>query len=107
MITKTFALTALTAASLALATPVAANGTFSFTLNASNQDEADAIQAGLMLYQIVQGVESGAFVHQDGTLNGAAIAQVAHRAWKLKSVQRIMSFSPTFRPTRSSKGFIS
>lgn len=72
----------LTAAILAAATaftalPAAANGTLSFTVNASNQDEADAIRAGLFLYQLAQGVESGAFVHQDGSLNGAAIAQVA------------------------------
>lgn len=57
--------------------PAAANGTLSFTLNATNSDEANAIRAGLTLYQLFRGAESGAFVHQDGTLNGAAIAQAA------------------------------
>ncbi|AHM03656.1 hypothetical protein roselon_01266 [Roseibacterium elongatum DSM 19469] len=68
---------ALVASTTLAAVPAAANGTLSFTLNANTQQEADAIRAGLTLYQIVQGVESGAFVHQNGRLNGAAIAQVA------------------------------
>jgi hypothetical protein len=67
--------TALLISSIAL--PATAGGTLSFTLNPANQQEGDAMRAGLALYQIVQGVESGAFVHQDGSLNGAAIAQVA------------------------------
>lgn len=68
---------ALAAATVASSLPAAANGAFSFTLNASNGQEAEAIRAGLTLYQIAQGAESGAFVHQDGSLNGAALQQVA------------------------------
>jgi minor curlin subunit len=70
--------TFLTAA-LVVATslPAAAEGSLSLTVNAGNADEAEAIRAGLTIYQIAQGVDSGAFVHQDGSFNGAAIAQVA------------------------------
>ncbi|MBF9035217.1 curlin [Rhodobacterales bacterium HKCCE2091] len=68
--------TLLTAAFLSLAAaPVLAGGTVSFNFNAQNADEARAVQAGLALYRIAQGVDSGAFVHQDGSLNGAALIQ--------------------------------
>lgn len=74
MIRNTLIIASLVAAT---ALPAAAGGAFSFTLDASNGQEASAIRAGLALYQIHRGVESGAFVHQDGSLNGAAIRQVA------------------------------
>ncbi|WP_284263176.1 hypothetical protein [Roseicyclus amphidinii] len=74
MFRKTLLTAALVAAT---ALPAAAGGTLSLSLNAANADEARAIRAGLALYQIARGVESGAFVHQDGSFNGAAIAQVA------------------------------
>ena len=77
MIRKTLTAAALIAATAVTALPAAAGGAFSFTVNASNAQEAEAIRAGLTLYQIARGVESGAFVHQDGSLNGAAIRQVA------------------------------
>lgn len=77
MFKKAILTAALVCSTAFAALPAAANGSLSFTLNAGNQQEADAIRAGLTLYQIVQGVETGAFVHQDGSLNGAAIAQVA------------------------------
>jgi len=77
MFRKTFTAAALVITTAFAALPAAANGTISFTVNATNPDEANAIRAGLTLYQIVQGVESGAFVHQDGSLNGAAIQQVS------------------------------
>ena len=77
MIRKTLTTAAVVALSVGAALPAAAGGSFGFTLNASNGQEANAIRAGLALYQIHQGVESGAFVHQDGSLNGAAIRQVA------------------------------
>ena len=68
----------LTAALVAATTlPAAAEGHLSLTVSAGNADESRAIRAGLAIYRIAQGVESGAFVHQDGALNGAAIAQVA------------------------------
>lgn len=68
---------ALVSLSAVAAVPAAAGGSFSISLNATNDDEAHAIRTGLALYQIARGVESGAFVHQNGSLNGAAIAQVA------------------------------
>jgi minor curlin subunit len=74
MFRKTILTAALVAAT---AVPAAAGGTLSFTVNAGTAEEAQAIRAGLTLYQIARGVESGAFVHQDGSFNGAAIAQVA------------------------------
>ncbi len=77
MFQKSLTAAALVATIAVSAMPAAAQGTFSFSLNAGSQKEADAIRAGLTLYQIVQGVESGAFTHQDGSFNGAAIAQVA------------------------------
>lgn len=78
MFKKTFTAAALVAVTAFSAVPAVAGGQLSFTVNPGNQQEADAIRAGLAIYQIVQGVESGAYVNQNGSLNGAAIAQVAN-----------------------------
>lgn len=77
MFRKTLTAAALVATTAFAALPAAANGMFSFTVNASNAQEANAIRAGLTLYQIHRGIDTGAFVHQDGSFNGAAIRQVA------------------------------
>ncbi|NKX45024.1 curlin [Roseicyclus persicicus] len=77
MIRKTLTAAVLASATALTALPAAAGGSLSFTVNAANPDEARAIRAGLTLYQIARGVESGAFVNQDGSYNGAAIRQVA------------------------------
>ncbi|MBF9031205.1 curlin [Rhodobacterales bacterium HKCCE3408] len=67
---------ALLAIPFALATlPAMAGGTVSVSFEAGNAEEAQAVQTGLALYQIVEGVESGAYVHQDGSLNAAALLQ--------------------------------
>ncbi len=77
MFKKTFTAAALIAVTAFTALPAAAQGMLSFHLNANNQKEADIIRGGLMLYQIARGVESGAYVNQNGNLNGAAIQQAA------------------------------
>jgi hypothetical protein len=68
----------LLAAALGLSTPATAGQSLSLTLTARTAQEADLLRAGLTLYQIAMDVESGAFVHQDGSLNAAAIAQRAN-----------------------------
>lgn len=77
MFKKSLFAAAIVASASAAALPAAADGTLSLSLNASNAEEAQAIRSGLTLFQLVQGAESGAFVNQNGSLNGAAIAQVA------------------------------
>jgi opacity protein-like surface antigen len=78
MFKKSLFAAALVAASMSAALPAAAQGTLSLSLNATNAEEANAIRTGLTIYQIAQGAQSGAFVNQNGSLNGAAIAQVAN-----------------------------
>jgi minor curlin subunit len=69
----------LCAAALVVTTalPATANGVISLTVNAASTEEARVLHAGLMIYRIARGIDSGAFVHQDGSLNGAALSQVA------------------------------
>ena len=69
-------LTALTLAiSTAIAAPAMAGGSISFTYEAQNADEANAIRAGLTLYQIVKDVETNGHITQNGINNIAALAQ--------------------------------
>ncbi|BDW83831.1 hypothetical protein [Roseicyclus marinus] len=69
---------ALVAAAIAVTTlPATAGGTLSLSLSPGSGAQADMLRAGLALYRIARGVESGAFVHQDGSLNGAALRQLA------------------------------
>ena len=69
-------LTALTLAiSTALAAPAMAGGTISFSINASNAEEANAIRAGLTLYQIVNDIDTNGHISQNGVNNIAALAQ--------------------------------
>ncbi len=78
MFKKSLFAAALVAATASASLPAAADGTLSLTLNATNAEEANAIRTGLTIYQIAQGAQSGAFTNQNGSLNGAAIAQVAN-----------------------------
>ena len=78
MFKKSLVAAALVASSMAAALPAAAQNSLSLTLNATNAEEAQAIRSGLTLFSLVQGAQSGAFVNQNGSLNGAAIAQVAN-----------------------------
>lgn len=69
---------ALLAALLAAtALPATAGGTLSLSLTPASGAQADMLRAGVALYRIARGIESGAFVHQDGRMNGAALRQVA------------------------------
>ena len=54
-----------------------AQGMVSFSFHAQDHQQAQAIQTGLFLYRLSRGIESGAFVHQDGTANSAALSQLA------------------------------
>jgi predicted secreted protein len=78
MFKKSILAAALVAASMSAALPAAAQNALSLTLNATNAEEANAIRSGLTLFSLVQGAQSGAFVNQNGSLNGGAIAQVAN-----------------------------
>ncbi|MCP3969213.1 MAG: curlin [Rhodobacteraceae bacterium] len=72
-------LTALTlAAATAISAPAMAGGSVSFTYEAQNSDEANAIRAGLTLYQIVKDVETNGHITQNGMNNIAALAQGGH-----------------------------
>ena len=74
-ITRSFiALT--TAATIALAAPAAsAGGSISFTFNASNADEANAIRTGLVLYQVANDIQANGHISQNGMNNIAGLVQ--------------------------------
>ena len=61
---------------VATSLPAAAGGTLSLSLTPGSGAQNDLIHAGLALYRVARGIESGAFVHQDGSLNAAALRQV-------------------------------
>jgi hypothetical protein len=69
--------TLLAAAIAVSALPATAGGTLSLNLSSGSAAQSDLLRAGLALYRIARSVESGAFVHQDGNLNGAALRQLA------------------------------
>ena len=75
--TKTLMVTLLAATigTAALTGQAAAGGSFSFTLAPNNADEAQAIQAGLAIYSIVNALENGASIAQLGSNNLAGIGQ--------------------------------
>ena len=69
-------LTALTfAISTAIAAPALAGGVISFEVNPTNVDEANAIRAGLALYNVVQDVQANGHITQNGLNNLAALGQ--------------------------------
>ena len=69
--------TSLIAATLSapLATTAYAGGTLSFGFNAKNQEEAAAVQTGLLIYKLVQKKKGDAVVSQNGNGNAAGIGQ--------------------------------
>ena len=70
------AIIALTlAATTAIAAPAMAGGTISFEVEAKNADEANAIRAGLTMYQIVNDIQTNGHISQNGINNVAALAQ--------------------------------
>ena len=69
-------LTALTLiVTTTVAAPAMAGGTISFEVNPTNADEANAIRAGLTLYQVVQDVQANGQITQNGLNNLAALGQ--------------------------------
>ena len=58
-----------------LAAPALAGGSVSLSINAANSRDAQALRAGLVLYGIVQDIQSNGHVTQRGLGNAAALAQ--------------------------------
>ena len=69
--------TSIIAAGLAapMTTTANAGGTLSFGFKAKNQDEAMAVQTGLLIYKLVKKKKGDAVVDQNGNGNAAGIAQ--------------------------------
>ena len=68
-------LVAVTMATTALTVPAAAGGSISFTVKPKNQDEENALKAGLAIYGIVNAVKGGS-IKQLGNGNSAGLAQL-------------------------------
>ena len=63
------------AAGTALAAPAFAGGTISLEIEAQNAQDAQAIQTGLAVYQIVNDVKTDSHVSQNGIDNLATLGQ--------------------------------
>ncbi len=63
------------AATTAMSAPAMAGGTISFSVNAKNADEAQAIRTGLVLYQVFNNVQANGHITQNGINNPAALGQ--------------------------------
>jgi predicted lipoprotein with Yx(FWY)xxD motif len=63
------------AISTAIAAPAMAGGTISFSIDAQNADDANAIRTGLALYSIFKDVKSNGSISQNGLNNMAALGQ--------------------------------
>jgi hypothetical protein len=72
---KKIAIATVTAATLATA-PALAGGSISVDIKPTNQEQADAMRAGLQIYSIVKGVEDGSLIEQLGNGNSAGLAQI-------------------------------
>ena len=72
-----FIATSIIAVSLAApsTTPSHAGGTLTFGFEAKNQDQANAVKAGLFIYKLAKKKKGNAIVNQDGNGNAAGIAQ--------------------------------
>ncbi len=68
-------LVAVTMATTALTVPAEAGGSISFTVKPKNQDEENALKAGLAIYGIVNAVKGGK-ITQKGVNNIAGLAQL-------------------------------
>lgn len=68
-------LVAVTIASTALTAPAAAGGSISFTVKPKNQDEENALKAGLLIYKVVTLAKDGQ-IKQNGVNNIAGLAQL-------------------------------
>lgn len=63
------------AAATAMTAPAIAGGSIAFTYSAKNADEAQAINAGLTMYQIINDVKTNGHISQNGANNIAALMQ--------------------------------
>jgi len=63
------------AATTAFAAPAIAGGTLSFEIEAKNADEANAIRAGLAIYNVVNDIQTNGHITQNGVNNIASLAQ--------------------------------
>ena len=72
MFTKTLIAAAIAAC---LAGPAIAGGSISLSINPGNPRDAQALRTGLMIYGIVQDIQSNGHVTQRGVANAAALAQ--------------------------------
>jgi hypothetical protein len=71
----TASLVALTIGSACLTAPAAAGGSVSIHYAPANSQNANALQTGLQLYSLYNGVKNGASVKQRGRNNAAGIGQ--------------------------------
>lgn len=78
MTVKTVLMAALAAAmigSTAAPDPAAAGGSISFSYSPTRERDVRALQAGLQLYSLYEGLTNGANIRQNGRNNTAGIAQ--------------------------------
>ncbi len=72
-ITQIIAAAAIATASFSA--PAIAGGSISFTIAPKNQDEAQAMRAGLAIYSLIKAVKGNGAINQHGFNNVAGIAQ--------------------------------
>ena len=72
---KTIAASAVIAMA-ALAAPAQAGGSISIGIEPTSQEQADAMRAGLQIYSLVKGAQSGGLIEQLGNGNSAGLAQL-------------------------------
>ncbi|MEJ6393058.1 hypothetical protein V8J82_07325 [Gymnodinialimonas sp. 2305UL16-5] len=91
MFKKALIAATLVAATAATTVPAAANGQISFGVSAGNQEEADLIRGGLVLYQIANGGDpvevltnaangSVGVIHQEGNGHNGSLSQNGNAA---------------------------
>ncbi len=68
-------LMAATIASPALAAPANIGGSLSITILPAAGEQADAMRAGMQIFQLINAMENGANISQNGTNNSAGIGQ--------------------------------
>jgi len=66
---------AATIGAAALSTPAEAGGQISFTLTPKNAKEEKVMRTGLAIYAIVNAVQNGAHIEQNGNNNAAGMVQ--------------------------------
>ena len=64
-----------TIASASLVAPATAGGSFSVTILPAAGEQADAMRAGMQIFQLINAMENGANISQNGLNNSAGIGQ--------------------------------